>query len=255
MGTAQDNDPAPVTVLRPDSEAPFVLVCEHASNYIPPRYCGLGLPASELFRHIAWDIGAAELTRLLSDRLSATAFLSGASRLLIDCNRPIASPTSIPEVSEIPIPGNHGVNDGERRSRIQSWFEPFHTAIARRLDNRETGGRLSAVIGVHSFTPVLGGVVRSMHAGVLYGASARFGKAVLEDLRREQPLDVAENAPYRIDADDWTIPFHADRLSRAGVLLEVRNNELASPQDIEAWAERISRALKVGWRTIAACGP
>jgi predicted N-formylglutamate amidohydrolase len=250
MGEAQDNDPPPVTVLSPDSEAPFVLVCEHASNYIPPRYRGLGLPASELSRHIAWDIGAGELTRLLSERLGATTFLSGASRLLIDCNRPVASATSIPEVSEIPIPGNQGVSKGERRSRIQTWFEPFHTAIARCLDAREAFQLPSVVVGVHSFTPVLGGVVRSMHAGVLYSASAIFGKAILADLRREEFLDVAENAPYRIDADDWTIPFHADRRSLAGVLLEVRNDEIGSPTDVEAWANRISRALNAGWRAI-----
>jgi predicted N-formylglutamate amidohydrolase len=250
MGEAQHDDPPPVTILSPDSDTPFVLVCEHASNYIPPRYRSLGLPASELSRHIAWDIGAAELTRLLSDRLRATAFLSGASRLLIDCNRPVASATSIPGLSEIPIPGNQGVNEDERRSRIQTWFEPFHTAITHCLDGREALQLPSTVIGVHSFTPVLGGIVRSMHAGVLYRASAIFGKAILADLRREEFLDVAENAPYRIDADDWTIPFHADRRNLAGVLLEVRNDELGSPADIEEWANRISRALNVGWRAI-----
>ena len=122
MAGPQDNDPPPVSILSPDGEAPFVLVCEHASNYIPPRYRDLGLQASELLRHIAWDLGAAELTRLLSERLDATAFLSGASRLLIDLNRPIASPTSIPEFSEIPIPGNQRIDEGERRLRIQTWF-------------------------------------------------------------------------------------------------------------------------------------
>ena len=123
-------------------------------------------------------------------------------------------------------------------------------AVERCLDARSALRRPSAVIGVHSFTPVLGGAVRSMHAGVLYRASAIFGQAILADLRREPLLDIAENAPYRIDADDWTIPFHGDRRSLPGVLLEVRNDELGSPLDIEAWASRISRALNVGWRAI-----
>jgi predicted N-formylglutamate amidohydrolase len=97
-----------------DGAAPVVLVCEHASNYLPTRYRGLGLPKQELSRHIAWDIGAAELTRHLATRLGAIAFLAGASRLLVDCNRPLDSPTLIPEISEIPIPGNRNIDDSER---------------------------------------------------------------------------------------------------------------------------------------------
>ena len=252
MAGPHENDPPPVTILSPDGEAPFVLVCEHASNYIPARYQALGLPAHELLRHIAWDLGAAELTRLLSERLGASAFLSGVSRLLIDVNRPVASPTSIPEFSEIPIPGNKGVSEAERRLRIETWFDPFHMAVEGCLDTRLRHRRPSAVIGVHSFTPVLAGAVRSMHAGVLFGASASFGRAILADLRREERLDIAENAPYRIDADDWTIPFHADRRNLAGVLLEVRNDGLQSRRETEAWADRISHALKAGWGAIEA---
>jgi len=244
------SDPPPVTIVNPDGEAPFVLVCEHASNYIPARYGVLGLPESELLRHIAWDVGAAGLTRGLSERLDATAFLAGASRLLIDCNRPLNSLTSIPEVSEIPIPGNRCIDDAERQSRARAWFEPFHAAIARHLDSREAQHRQMAVIGVHSFTPILGGVRRSMHAGVLFSASTKFGRTILANLRRDPTLDVAENAPYRIDAEDWTIPFHAERRGLIGALIEVRHDGLTSPSAIDTWADRLSRALSAGWRAI-----
>lgn len=251
MGSANGKgDPEPVTIVNPDGDAPFVLVCEHASNYIPARYERLGLPESELLRHIAWDIGAADLTRGLAERLDATAFLSGASRLLIDCNRPLNSPTLIPGVSEIPVPGNRGVDAEERQSRIRAWFEPFHAAISGHLDHRKAKGRLTMVIGVHSFTPILGGVRRPMHAGVLFSASAKFGRAILADLRRDAAFDVAENAPYHIDAEDWTIPVHADRRGLIGALIEVRHDGLASPTAINAWADRLSRALKAGWRAI-----
>ncbi len=74
---------------------PFVLPCEHASNHVPAAYAGLGLPPRDLGRHIARDIGAAALARGMSRRLDAPPFLSGYSRLLIDCNRPPGAPTSI----------------------------------------------------------------------------------------------------------------------------------------------------------------
>jgi len=89
-----------------------------------------------------------------------------------------------------------------------------------------------------------------MHAGVLFSASAKFGLAILADLRRDSTVDVAKNAPYRIDAEDWTIPFHADRRGLIGALIEVRHDCLASPIDIKAWADRLSRALSAGWRAI-----
>ena len=247
---SRQGDPPPVTIVNPEGAAPFVLVCEHASNYVPARYGRLGLLESELLRHIAWDVGAADLTRGLAERLDATAILAGASRLLIDCNRPLNSPTSIPEVSEIPIPGNRSVDVAERQARVRTWFEPFHAAIARHLDGREAQRRPTAVIGVHSFTPILGGVSRPMHAGILFGTSAKFGRAILAELRREATVDVAENAPYRIDAEDWTIPVHADRRGLIGALIEVRHDGLASTIDINAWADRLNRALSAGWRAI-----
>src|SRR5450631_1444339 len=92
--------PRAVTVVNEAGDSPIVLLCEHASKFIPAEFDGLGLPQSELARHIAWDIGVASLSRKISARLDAPLFLAGYSRLLIDCNRPLGTPTSIPEISE-----------------------------------------------------------------------------------------------------------------------------------------------------------
>jgi predicted N-formylglutamate amidohydrolase len=247
----REGDPSPVTILNPLGASPFVLVCEHASNFIPARHGRLGLPEAELVRHIAWDVGAADLTRALVSRLDAPAFLAGVSRLLIDCNRPLTSSTSIPEVSERPIPGNQNLDATERRARARAWFEPFHTAISKHLDGRAALNRPTAVIGVHSFTPVFKGVRRPMHAGILFGASSTIGHATIADLGRDGNLVVVENAPYVIDADDWTIPTHADGRSLPGVLIEIRHDELANPSLIDAWADRLTRALSHAWRSRA----
>ncbi|MBV8399523.1 MAG: N-formylglutamate amidohydrolase, partial [Acetobacteraceae bacterium] len=119
-----DRVPA-VVAVNETGRSPYVLVCEHASNYMPARYRGLGLAAPELQRHIAWDIGAAPLARCLSALLDSPLFLSGYSRLLIDCNRPPLAPTSIPVRSEATeIPGNQGLDDAERERRANTFFWP-----------------------------------------------------------------------------------------------------------------------------------
>ncbi|MGL6181181.1 MAG: N-formylglutamate amidohydrolase, partial [Aestuariivirga sp.] len=36
----------------------LLILCDHASNALPPEYGDLGLPAEQFERHIAYDIGA-----------------------------------------------------------------------------------------------------------------------------------------------------------------------------------------------------
>ena len=101
MTTRPESPPRPaVEILNESGSSPVVILCEHASNFIPPEHAGLGLSPEELERHIAWDIGAAGVTRALSQLIDAPAFLGQYSRLLIDLNRPLTSPTSIVYSSE-----------------------------------------------------------------------------------------------------------------------------------------------------------
>jgi predicted N-formylglutamate amidohydrolase len=237
--------PAAVTVLNGGGASPFVLLCEHASNHIPDSYAGLGLPERDLRRHIAWDIGAADLARGLSRRLDAPLFLSGCSRLLIDCNRPPGAPTSIPTRSEATdIPDNLHLDAAERARREAAWFAPFHAAVARLLDGRAAEGRRTIVVGVHSFTPVFLGVARPWPVGVLYGRAARFGRALIEELGRAlgPGAAVGDNEPYRIEPEehDYTVPVHGDARGLDAALLEVRQDLIASAVEAEAWAARLA---------------
>jgi predicted N-formylglutamate amidohydrolase len=94
-------------ILRPQGAGRFVLFCDHATNHVPAELYDLGLPASELARHIAWDIGAAGVTEALSAIWNAPAIFSSVSRLVIDCNRHLDAADLIPEVSDgTVIPGN-----------------------------------------------------------------------------------------------------------------------------------------------------
>lgn len=246
------SEPRPaVTEVNQDGGSPIVLICEHASNFIPSEFRQLGLPEHELQRHIAWDIGVAELSRRLSDDLDAPLFLAGYSRLLIDCNRPIGVPTSIPEVSETtPIPGNIGLTSEQREERAERFYWPFQTAVSDHLDARQRDGRPTLVVGVHSFTPVFKGYARPMHAGVLFephitaGDETRVLGADLLAALKDADLVIEANQPYQIsDTSDHTVPVHGRARGLPACLIEIRQDLLADPDGIEAWAKRLAPAL------------
>lgn len=237
--------PAAVEVLNEGGASDIVLLCEHASNHMPAEYRQLGLDTSHLQRHIAWDIGAAEVTRLLSALLDAPAFLSGYSRLLIDLNRPIGTSGSIPVLSEdTEISGNVGLDAAERAKRAEIMFAPFHDRVAAHLDRRAEAGRPTRIATIHSFTPVFLGIARPWHAGVLYSRAGDFGETILAGLRRDRMLNVAANVPYVISRDaDYAVPIHGDDRGIPAVLIEIRQDLLASRSGIEAWANRLAAAL------------
>lgn len=233
-------------VLRPDGGSPFVLVCEHASNVMPARYRALGLADPDCQRHIAWDIGAAQLTRLLSERLDATAILAGFSRLLIDANRPPHVPSSIPSLSEdTPIPGNVDLSEAERRLRLRHFFQPFHATITGQLDRRRRSSRPTAIVGVHSFTPVFLGEARPYHVGVLFDATRDWATALRRHLRERTNLDVRLNQPYAVAPDeDYTAYVHGAGRGLAAVLIEVRNDLLDRPHGTSLLARQVGDALE-----------
>lgn len=236
-------DPAPVQVLREGGRSPFLLIADHAGQAVPSALGRLGLPQSELDRHIGWDIGIAGTTARLSERLDACAILQAYSRLVIDCNRPLDSPGSIVERSDgTPVPGNLDLDAHQRAQRIAEIFEPYHARIAAELDRRASAGRPVVLVAMHSFTPSMAGNDRPWHAGVLYQRDARFAHALLEALRDEGDLVVGDNEPYRVsDATDYAIPVHAERRGLPHVELEIRQDLIADEAGQQAWAQRLAR--------------
>lgn len=236
--------PAPIDIVNPAGPSDVVLLCEHASNHVPADYDGLGLDPADLSRHIAWDLGAADLTRALATRLDAPAFLGTCSRLLVDLNRPFDAPTAMPRISEATvIPGNQTIDAAERRRRYERIFRPFHDRVAAALAERRRTGRRTLLVTVHSFTPVFLGVPRPWHAGVLFDADGDFADLVLADLAAEG-LVVAPNQPYTVDREtDYAIPVYGTDLGLPAILLEIRNDLLADAPAIATWADRLFRAV------------
>jgi predicted N-formylglutamate amidohydrolase len=175
-----------------------VLVCDHASNRIPRRLGTLGLAPEQLADHIGWDPGAAEAARRLSAHLDAPLVTSGYSRLVIDCNRPLANAASIAEQSAgVPVPGNLGLTAQARAARVETLFRPYHEAIHRLLDAR--ANRPSLLLSIHSFTPVLNGEQRPWPVGVSHWRDRRFAALMWKALAHRVDGIVGDNQPYPIE--------------------------------------------------------
>jgi predicted N-formylglutamate amidohydrolase len=244
------DEPNPVRVLRPDGASPLFLTADHAGRAIPRRLRQLGVPDTEMDRHIAWDIGIAAVTEHLSALLDATAVLQTYSRLAIDCNRDPAWPSAMPEVSEYtPIPGNVGLTEADRAARVAAIFTPYHDCIRALLDAR--ADRRTVFVAMHSFTPSFKGERRDMHVGVLFNRDVRLANVMLDLLRREGDLIVGANEPYAItDDSDYSVPTHAARRGLFHVEIEIRQDLIADPDGQRAWAERFARLLVAADRAI-----
>ena len=200
-------------------------------------------PESELQRHIAWDIGAAGVARRLAQELQSPLFLQRYSRLVIDCNRPLSAPDSIPTKSGgIAIPGNQQVSRLDAAERARTIFHPYHERIAALLEQRER----YVVVSVHSFTPELYGVKRPFHAGVLYDRDTRLAAPLLELLRQEPDLVIGDNEPYKASrATDYAIIEYGEDRGAPYVELEVRQDLIADDAGQQLWAERLARLLRI----------
>ncbi len=253
-GETKADWPPAVEILNKDGRSDIVLLCEHASNHMPAEYQQLGLERAHLERHIAWDIGAAAVSRRLSRELDAPAFLSNYSRLLIDLNRPLGTPGSIPLRSEdTDIPGNAGLGPAEQQRRAEKMFQPFHNAVAACLDRRAADGRRTLLVTIHSFTPVFHGVARPWHAGVLHDKASGFAEYILGGLRKDPALAVNANVPYVISRDsDYAVPVHGDDRGIPAVLIEIRQDLLADEAGIEEWTNRLLAVLSQPGLDVAA---
>jgi predicted N-formylglutamate amidohydrolase len=241
---AADEPPAFFELSR-HGVSPFVIVVDHASARIPRSLRDLGLPAAELKRHIAWDIGALAVARRVAVTLDAALIAQNYSRLVIDCNRDPNVESSIPLLSEATaIPGNVDLSESQRSARRREIFEPYHQRIREQLDARAAAGRRTILVAQHSMTDQYHGVRREMHAAILYNRDRRFAGLMLENLRRDGSLYIADNEPYFVsDATDYTVPRHGEARGLPHVEIELRQDLIGDEAGQAEWAERICRAL------------
>jgi predicted N-formylglutamate amidohydrolase len=240
-----DDEPPAFHERRPGGASDFVIVVDHASAAIPHGLGTLGLPKAERRRHIAWDIGALGVATRVSDLLDAHLVAQNYSRLVIDCNRDPEQPSSIASLSEwTEIPGNVGLTSDDIEARRQEIFHPYHDKIRSVLDARREAGRRTILVAQHSMTDIYKNEHRVMQAAILYNRDARFAGAMLEVLRRETSLIVADNEPYFLsDATDYTVPQHAEARGLPYVEIEIRQDLIADETGQALWGDRIATAL------------
>jgi predicted N-formylglutamate amidohydrolase len=239
------DEPLPVVLVNANGCSSAVLVCDHASNRVPRRLGNLGLDAIQLTNHIGWDPGAADVARRLSTLLDAPLVLSGYSRLVIDCNRPLRNAGLIAEQSDgVHVPGNRGLSPRERESRINALFRPYHDTIDRLLDGRTR--QPSLLLSIHSFTPVLNGRPRPWRIGISHWHDRRLAALMIGVLARSGDFTVGDNEPYPIDEDvDYTIPVHGEGRGLPGVMIEIRQDGIRTAAGAAAWAARLADAYRL----------
>ncbi|MCX7349768.1 MAG: N-formylglutamate amidohydrolase [Alphaproteobacteria bacterium] len=238
----QQGEEGPFSAVNEEGRSPFVLICEHASNVMPKRLGTLGLPASELTRHIAWDIGAEKVGRLLSRLMDAPLLLQRYSRLAYDCNRPPESPDSIPEMSELTvIPGNKKLSADDRLARVRDIYRPFHDGVSAVLDRRAAGGQTSLVVSIHSFTPIYKGKPRSIELGILHDRDTTLSSKLIKSFPN---IDARLNEPYGPkDGVLHTLNLHGFTRGLQHAMIEIRNDLVATERGQDEWAQRLSVPL------------
>jgi predicted N-formylglutamate amidohydrolase len=238
-------DVPPVREYNDLGHSPFLLTCDHYGRLIPRVLGDLGLPESELVRHIAWDIGIAGVAEMLSKHLDAHLIVQRYSRLVIDCNRPPNVASSIPLISEATtVPGNEGITREQAAVRRAQIFDPYHRRIDAIIDARRHNSMPTILVSLHSFTPVYAGIARPWHIGTLYQRDKVLPTLLLGALRAEPDLVVGDNEPYAVsDQTDYTIPVHAEARGLMNSGIEIRQDLISDQAGEKAWADRLARIL------------
>lgn len=236
---------SPVESIDGDWSKGLLLLCDHARNTIPARYGTLGVPQKELARHIAYDIGARDVTLGLARRLGIPAVLSTFSRLLIDPNRGEDDPTIVMRLSDGTIvPGNHPISEAEIARRIEQFHRPYHDAIEAVINRALRSGVVPAVLSIHSFTPSWKAFRRPWQVALLWDSDPRFTAPLINALRSDSSLTVGDNEPYDGALRNDTMYRHCTRRGLAHALIEIRQDLIGHESGASGWCDRLAPMLE-----------
>jgi predicted N-formylglutamate amidohydrolase len=223
-----------------DQDPRIFLLCDHASPYIPPEYADLGLPEGSLETHIAYDLGAAEMTRALAAALGCPAILSNFSRLLIDPNRGLDDPTLVVKLSDRNvIPANQRVDKYQDRQewqrRIDLFYQPYNDAIDAHLERVLAADIYPIILSVHSFTPVWRGDERPWHGAILWDNDPRLKDHMHDYFAKRPEIVFGDNIPYTGRLKGDCLYRHATRRGLAHGLIEIRQDIATDDAARQEW--------------------
>ena len=232
----------PFEIIGSDRPGRWLIACDHATNIVPDWVHGgdLGLPAADMDRHIAFDIGAAGVTRQLAVALDSPAILSRFSRLVVDPNRGEDDPTIMMRLYDgTIIPGNRNADAAEKEERLARLYRPYHAAYAD-LANKM---RDPVICAVHSFTPQLNGrPPRPWEIGVLHADDDRIAAPFIAACRA-QGWCTGDNEPYAGHLPGDAVDRHALQYGRPNLLIELRHDLIADAAGQTLWANRLAPLL------------
>jgi predicted N-formylglutamate amidohydrolase len=234
---------------------PMILVCDHASNKIPKEYGNLGLAPEEFQRHIAYDIGAKDVSLKVANAFNGPAIIAEYSRLLIDLNRGPKDPTLVMKLSDgAIIPGNRHADGAEVDRRRKAYHEPYHAALAdqiQRISNNE--GPAPLLVSIHSFTPAWKNNPRPWHIGILWDKDGRMAEPMVKSLAKMDipagidaglKVCVGDNQPYSGELGGDCMNVHGTQNGLRHVLVELRQDLVADEEGVEVWSDILIASLK-----------
>ena len=233
------------SVYKPTSLNKIIILCDHASNYIPKTYKNLGLKLSDVNKHIGWDIGALKVAKKISKNINCSLIHSCFSRLLIDCNRHLKSSGAFIKKSEdIVIPGDKNVSKKEKLLRAKKYYFPYHDQINKVIERKLKDKIVPILVSIHSFTPIYFGKSRPWHIGLLQRKDQRLSSIFAKEIKKNKKIVLGINQPYKLDlAGDFTIPFFSESYGLPHVLIEIRQDLLIKNKSINYWSNFISDIL------------
>ena len=172
----------------------FVLSCEHGGNEVPPdlRPCFAG--DEEVLRtHRGLDIGALDLFKQLAP-FAAESTSATCTRLCIELNRSEHHPKLFSAYTRD--------LDPTWKQELLDFHRAYRSEFTARIKQRIAAKENVVHVAVHSFTPVLDGVKRTMDIGLLYDPSRANERAFCMAWRkalhtRAPQLVVRMNQPYK----------------------------------------------------------
>lgn len=225
----------------------LLVICDHARNAVPPELpAELGMPAGEMERHIAYDIGAEAVARQLANRLGADLLFANWSRIVIDPNRGTDDPTLVRKIYDgAIIPGNQDADTKEIERRTALYYTPYHQAIEAFIRDTLAKDQIPVVISVHSFTrQLVGKPPRPWHIGVLWDdVDGRLALPLMQALAQDKNCVVGNNEPYAGTFPGDTMATHVYARGLPGTLVEIRNDLISDHAGQTVWADRLARAL------------
>jgi len=209
----------------------IVITCEHAGHEVPPALKSLFRGhAATLRSHRGWDIGALGVAQRLAQRLGAPLLAQTVSRLVVEMNRSLDSPTLFSEFTR-PLP------EAARSALVERYWRPFREATRGAVDRAIGGHGRAFHLSVHSFTPVWQGRERGVEIGLLDDPRRGPERAFCRGWRGEvlgrapEGWRIYMNRPYAGWTDGHTAALRRELppTRYLGVEIEVNNRLIRTP--------------------------